>query len=126
MNIENLTPHVITIHTTAGEIVVCPSKYWGVMRVQQKMLQVGMLGGCGLYKASYGELELVGGCDKPLVELMAHAADMGGEGKIIVSGQCLDAIREQYSQFAEWFASPGELVRDDKGQPIGCKGLRVL
>jgi len=126
MNIENLTPHMITIKTSTGEIVVNPSKYWGVLRVQQKMLHVGMRGPVDLYKASYGELELVGGCDKPLVELMAHASQHGGDGLIIVSGQCLDAIGEQYSQFVEWFASPGELVRDEKGQPIGCKGLRIL
>jgi len=110
--LKNLTPHTLNIHTPGGVVVVEPS-------------------GC------VARVETV---SEPADALVSWAAHAGAEPKIptvrtsygevtglpafvqgtwlVVSGMVASA-----SPRGDVF-SPGDLVRDEKGRPCGCKGLR--
>lgn len=105
MKIINLTPHVINVIDAAGETQRFePSG--DVARVGQKYLQVCSLDKIVLYSCEYGEVE---GLPEP------------EDGtNYIVSAMVRAALPERWD-----LLSPGELVRGEDGQPIGCKGFVV-
>jgi len=101
MNIVNLTPHAIN-ETITGQ-TFAPSGE--VARVATTSEYQGDFEGISTYRTTYGEI--VG-----LPEAQFGVV-------YIVSGMVL-AQTDRQDVFA-----PGELVRDENGKPIGCKGLKV-
>ena len=99
----NLTPHVITEVITN---LILQSE--GVARVATTSEVVATYNGIDIFNTVYGELQ---GLPKPKTNTL-----------YIVSGLVLDAAKRLGRDDC---IAPGELVRDDKGQPIGCKGFRI-
>jgi len=111
----NLTPHTLNIHTRAGVVNIAPSGQ--VARCKVTYSPDGEVGGVPVSTASFGDVE---GLPEPSEGLC-----------FIVSGMVTAHPRvsgERSGRF--WLAkrpdvfSPGELVRDQSGRPIGCKGLK--
>jgi len=101
MDLVNLTPHTLNIHTDGG-LRVLPSD--GVARVSTVNTPAASIEDIPTVRTQLGE---VTGLPDPQ------------EGVIyIVSGMVASAAPRP-----DVF-SPGDLVRDDSGRPIGCKGLR--
>ena len=101
MKFINLTPHSIN-EIVSGKSFP-PSGI--IARVSSNSIQTDTIQGIPMYRTSFGET----------VNLPDEVDDV----ILIVSGMVLDANRNRYDLVA-----PGELVRDDKGNPIGCKGFR--
>ena len=102
MDLVNLTPHRLNIHTPGGVINVAPSG--DIARVSTLDTPAGFVGGIPTVRTTLGE---VTGLPDPI------------DGTIyIVSGMVAGAAPRP-----DVF-SPGDLVRDDSGRPIGCRGLR--
>jgi len=98
----NLTPHALNVHTTEGVITIAPSG--SVARVATVETPGLPVGGIPTVFTSYGE---VTGLPAPT------------EGTIyIVSGMVASAAPRGDVM------SPGPLVRDEGGRPVGCRGLR--
>lgn len=115
MRFVNLTPHAINI---MGDISVTVGPSGQSLRIATSMEPVGNHDGVTLYRAKYGAVELVDN-DTKAVDPNGLPAVQDGV-MYIVSGLVLDALKDRPD-----VAAPGELVRDDKGQPVGCKGLKV-
>jgi hypothetical protein len=102
----NLTPHTLNILTrelaTDVEFSLTPSGE--VARVASANTWAGDVGGIPTYTTTYGE---VTGLPAPSAGVV-----------LIVSGMVAAALR-RYDVM-----SPGDLVRDEAGRPIGCRGLR--
>ena len=99
----NLTPHQINEVTTRTAFP--PSGT--IARVSVQYTEAGKVNGIPLYKAVYG---LVTGLPAPEDDTI-----------YIVSGLVLEAL--QGSGRSDCVA-PGELVRDEAGKPIGCRGFK--
>ena len=100
VKVVNLTPHEI-IETKSG-ISFSPSGQ--VARVGVEYKEEEKIGGIQLYSRSFGQV-----IDLPEPRLNTL---------FIVSALVLEAAKERKDLLA-----PGELVRDDKGRPIRCKGF---
>ncbi len=100
MTIKNYTPHVINEVTTKAQF-----SSDGVARVESKSTHVGEANGMPLYSTTFGEVEGLPPKEPNTL--------------LIVSGMVFDA-----SDRSDLLA-PGELVRDDDGKPIGCRGFRT-
>jgi len=101
MNIINLTPHTITETITAQSFA--PSGQ--VARIRQSSELTDTINGIMVYTTTYGAVE---GLPEP------------EEGIIyIVSAMCLAGVEGRTDVVA-----PGNLLRDENGQPIGCQGFR--
>lgn len=126
----NLTPHKINIHGTNGTLAVEPSGKSLRVSSESKLVRVDHLSpqffsptniGVEFYSVDYGAVEMIDNATKGVVGSLPENQD----GVVyIVSGQCLEAVKQMTSR--NDFAAPGELVRDANGQPVGCKGLRVI
>ena len=108
MQYINLTPHKLDIVCDVEGFehlhVVQPSGC--VARVEQKLTQERDDNGIVWYRPEYGD---VTGLEEPR------------DGVVyIVSGMVLAAITGRDDVLA-----PGELVRDEAGRVIGCRGLRL-
>lgn len=102
MKIINLTPHEVNIYNEQKEFVQSvPSP--GVARCTVEKELVQSVGSINFYKTTFGEVEGLPSFD--------------GQTIIIVS-----MLARQASGRRD-LASPGELLRDDSGHPIGCMGL---
>ena len=129
--IINLTPHSITETTTGA--VYPPSGQ--VARVAVTMTVTGReVGGAPVSVATYGEIEGLpataacpvcgAGLDSVLREQdmsYCHVCghDVPEPATYIVSGMVLAAISGRQDVVA-----PGDLVRDENGQPVGCRGWK--
>jgi len=102
MQIVNYTPHSIT-ETTTG-ITFPPSG--NTARVSSISVPVGDLAGAPCFITSFGQVE---GLPEPQDGVA-----------LIVSGMVMDACKGKRFDLV----APGELVRDENGQPVGCKGFR--
>ena len=98
----NLTPHAIN-EVVSGQSFA-PSG--DVARVATTMVDAGGIEGIPLFRAEYGEVE---GLPTPKYDGTVY----------IVSGMVLAVVKDRTDCVA-----PGELVRDDSGKPIGCKGFK--
>jgi len=96
--IRNFTPH--TINIVDGQTF----KSEGVARVECTFEQVYNINGIPVYKSVYGD---VTGLPIPVPGTV-----------LIVSRMIIQELPERNDLF-----SPSQLVRNEKGQPIGCKGL---
>lgn len=105
MKIKNLTPHKITILNSDGSLVVCEIEPSGIIaRVDSKKEAIDIEDGIIFWQATFGEV-------KDLPEFQQDTY-------LIVSRLVANAVPERQDVW-----SPGELVRDDQGRPIGCLGL---
>lgn len=95
----NLTPHPINI---VDGPTIPPSGE--AARVTVTREQVDAIDGIPIYSSTYGEVE----------GLPAPAAGV----RYIVSGLVRSAVPNRADVY-----SPGELVRDDAGRVVGCRGL---
>ena len=106
MKFVNLTPHTLNIQDGLGSVwPVAPDGT--VARVSSTSIEIA--GGCGpfaLVATVYGE---VTGLPMPVADTI-----------YIVSSMVADRVLDRDDVVA-----PGELVRDEKGQPIGCRGLKT-
>jgi len=113
MKLVNLTPHTINVISfTSGTSVALPPT-GTVARCATKSRTVGTVAVVGtakeniaLFRVEYGEV-----VDLPAPE----------EGTLFV----VSALVRSAVPARDDVASPGDLVRDEKGQPIGCRGLVV-
>lgn len=111
-NIINLTPHTINIVSRNGITVDIPST--GLARVKTSKLVCGIVNGITLYAESYGDIE---GLPEPRENTI-----------YVVSrpvAQALADPRYTGEKRTDVYV-PGELIRDEDGRPIGCKGLSCL
>lgn len=104
MNIVNLTPHTLNIHTNNGNIIdVAPSGI--IARVVTGREELEPIAGISVSRASFGAIE---GLPEPADDTI-----------YVVSGMVLARTNRQ-----DVF-SPGELIRDEKERVIGCLGLNA-
>ena len=121
----NMTPHVLNVLTGNGNknvsdrstLTLPPSGQ--SVRVAQSFKPVGVMNDVTLYQAAYGAVETI---DNATKEVMGGLPEMVEGTVYVVSGQALEAVK---ALGRVDFAAPGELVRDDNGQPVGCNGLKV-
>jgi hypothetical protein len=100
----NLTPHAIN-EVTSGRTFEPSGE---VARVATEMKDAGGVDGIPFFRAVYGEVE---GLPAPKYDGTVY----------IVSGMVLAAISDRTDCVA-----PGELVRDENGKPVGCRGFKVI
>ena len=99
----NLTPHQLNVHDNQGNVITLPSS--GKVRLSTEYKKVETVHGIDIFTCEYGEIE---GLPEPQ------------DGKIyVVSGLVKQAVPNRRD-----VVSPGELVRDEHGRPVGCRGLR--
>jgi len=103
MKIVNLTPHTLNIHTAGGIQNIPPSG--DVARVDVQYVHAGQVAGVDVYRADYGA---VVGLPDPTPDHI-----------YVVSGMVA-----QVTPRPDVY-SPGQLVRDGDGRPIGCQGLKA-
>lgn len=108
MKLINLTPHALNILQKNGEYLILPPS-GQIARVRINSFSTGEIEGIEI---SYNEYE---GMSIPVISPKTERG--------IVSGQFLTALKERFPEMSRFFYSPGELIRNDAGQPIGCKGL---
>lgn len=125
MPFVNMTPHVLNVFNGNGNkdladrstLTLPPSGQ--SVRVAQSFKVAGVVDDVTLYQATYGAVEVVDNATKAVTGGIPEPV----EGTVyIVSGQALEAVK---ALGRSDFAAPGELVRDDNGQPVGCNGLKV-
>ena len=105
MNLVNLTPHAITLLEAGCDYrVLAPSGQ--VARCSTSSVQVGVFDDVPLFRT-------VGGA-------VTGLPDPQSDTMYIVSALVRLAVPDRTD-----VASPGELVRNADGQPIGCHGLVV-
>ena len=130
--LKNCTPHVITICSLSGEIMLNIARSGIVPRCSTTTKVVGYAasGDCPVCKGyghymeddHYDNYCPCGGKSIPILETQfgeVTGLPPAEEGVyLIVSRLVLQACPERHD-----LLSPGELVRGPDGQPIGCKGL---
>lgn len=98
--IKNLTPHVITIVTANGEKIEIPSH--GTVRLSEVTTAVTEYEGVPIVRKTYGS-----------ADLPPENGDL-----YIVSALVRQAFPERKD-----LVSPGDLIRDENGNVIGCRNL---
>lgn len=131
MNLVNLTPHSLAIHTPEGVFTLAPSgEVARVATINEEAAPIGITrtachgecGGCGQLDGECVCEQL--GVPWSIPTVRTSYGEVTGlpapeEGKVfIVSGMVASAAPRP-----DVF-SPGDLVRDESGRPVGCKGLR--
>jgi len=108
--IVNCTPHALNVHTTFGTVTTVPTSgivaRVSVMDTELEEIVTPTGEHIALFTQTTGEVE---GLPAPQDDTLYIVSGM-------VRGACPDR---------EDVASPGKLLRNDKGQPIGCLGLYV-
>ncbi len=106
LHLINLTPHAVNICDDNGDVVLTLPPSGEVARVTTKTVSKPSDLGFNFATVEYGEVENLPASDYDTV--------------YVVSGIVRTACKYRYD-----IASPGELIRDAAGQPVGCKGLVV-
>ena len=102
MNFVNLTPHALNIVQADGSVYMLPPS-GQVARVATTRTVVNEIDGIEIYETQFGQVE--------------GLPERNGQDLLIVS-----ALVAQRANRADVY-SPGELVRNDAGQVVGCRGL---
>jgi len=103
INFVNLTPHTLNIHSNGNVTDIAPSGE--IARVSTSYNHTNTVAGINVYSCVYGDIN-----DLPEPQ----------DNKIfVVSGVVKSAVPNR-----EDVMSPGELIRDENGKPIGSNGLR--
>lgn len=108
IKLVNLTPHTINIFGEDGKLkfVIEKDKNMAVPRCSQSQVKVGEINGAPIYKMEFGAVE-----DLPPVE----------DGTLyIISRMVITACPDRRD-----LVSPGPLLRNEAGQPIGAIGLSI-
>lgn len=105
VTVLNLTPHALNVHDLNGSVTTFPPS-GTVARCSSTTTQVGEANGFPLFSTTFGE---VVGLPDPQDNVL-----------LVVSALVRQAVPNRKD-----VASPGELVRDEAGNPVGCKGLTV-
>lgn len=104
MIIQNCTPHIINVVRKDGTIINFPPS--GIVpRVSSSTVEVFDLDGIAVVQTEFGEV----------VDLPPARDGVW----LVVSRIVLNAA----PKYRDDLLSPGELVRDENGQPKGCKGF---
>jgi hypothetical protein len=103
MKFINCTHHVLNIIANDGEVITVPPS-GQVARVSTVRKQVMSIGNIPVFSVEFGKVE--------------NLPEPEPETVFVVSALVAQRVPEREDVF-----SPGELVRDESGQPIGCKGL---
>lgn len=98
--IKNLTPHVITIVKSDGEKIEIPSH--GIVRLSEVTTPITEYEGVPIVRKTYGS-----------ADLPSENGDL-----YIVSTLVRQAFPERKD-----LVSPGDLIRDENGNVIGCRNL---
>lgn len=106
MEIVNLTSHAINVLSSDGSVVANLPPSGEVARVATAMRKVGVAGDIDLYAQEVGE---VVGLPTPK------------EGTLFIVSALVRLAHPERKDLA----SPGELVRNSAGQPVGCRGLVI-
>ena len=124
----NLTPHSINIFAKKGDtfpsLTLPPSG--NVVRLSSSREETEVIDCIPMFGVRFGDLEG-----------LPDLASLEPESVLIVSAMAKPALREYIRELRDVpdeegegpnipvlrVCSPGELIRDDKGQPIGCHGL---
>ncbi len=105
MEIINMTPHKLNIYNDLGTKEVMTLEPCGIVpRCKQENVIVANYGGVPIYDMQFGEV-----IDLPEKKPTIY---------LVVSRLVKTAIPER-----DDLLCPGALLRNDKGQPIGCIGL---
>jgi len=104
MQIVNLTPHILNLIRMDGTVREVASS--GLARVSTSRVQIGEVDGIPLFETVFGEVSGLPDAEEGVL--------------FVVSG--LVAAHPSVRDRADVY-SPGELVRDEQGKPIGCRGL---
>ena len=102
--IKNLTPHTVTIVTDTGKNVIIYMPTGVIPRLSTKTIQVGAVDGIPITSTVFREVQ-----DMPEQQQDVY---------LIVSRMVLAAMPNRKDLLV-----PNELVRNDKGQIIGCRSL---
>jgi hypothetical protein len=107
MEFINLTPHSLSVFDGEGKNLVITLPPSGqVARVAVKNELVEIEGEIPLFSTTYGQVE---------------GLPEAKEGTILVVSLLVRSALPGRTDLA----SPGELIRDPEGKPLGCKGLAV-
>lgn len=106
--VQNMTPHVLHVRGEDGGMTEIPP-CGHVIRVSMTRTRTGSVGGVATYASVAGPVE---GLEH--IEPLAHA--------VVVSRIARMAMVEQ-GIYVFRIYTPGTLIRNDAGQPIGCDGL---
>lgn len=106
MNFINLTPHTISICNANGEVALALPASGAVARVASSSVSSPSGFGFDFNSVSYGEV--------------SGLPDATDGVMLVVSAMVRSALPDRKD-----LASPGELVRNAEGQPVGCKGLNL-
>lgn len=104
MKLINLTPHTLNLFNSNGEQVAVLEASGATARVPVTNQLAGEVSGVPVYRQETGE---VTGLPDP-VEGVGYVVSL--------------VVRLAVPHRTDVY-SPGELVRNDQGQPVGCKGL---
>jgi hypothetical protein len=109
MLVVNLTPHTLNIHSDDGSILNLPSV--GNARCEVTSEQVETINSgtrnINVFRVNYGDVIGLPDSEQGVVYVTS-----------LLVAQAVPHRRDVHS--------PGELIRNDEGKPIGCKGLRRL
>lgn len=105
MTIKNLTPHVLNVYTTNKVIDIPPDGV--VPRCRQFEESVFWTDGIQITRQTYGEVENLPEKEDGVLLVVSR----------LVAAACPDR---------KDLLIPGPLVRNEQGQPVGCKGLSIL
>ena len=104
MNIVNLTPHIVSVITPTGTTVFPPSET--IARVSQNNTLLQTIKNIPIYKTVYSTVE--------------NLPERTTDTLLIVSSIVKAAMPDRHD-----LISPTNLVRDDAGNIIGCKGFAI-
>jgi hypothetical protein len=138
MKIINLTPHTLNIFNKSGvetivpRIEVSPGRFL-CLRCEQSSKTVSELAdGIEVVQTSFGKL-IIGTVNEVGKDFIPDTSlSIPDNGDIyVVSMTCLQKIKSNECIFIDWiysskFLAPGEVVKDNFGNYIGCKGLSKL
>ena len=114
LNLVNLTPHALNIHNGDSVLTLPPSGM--IARVASNSalvnsfvtIQNGKPITVNVYNTTYGDITGLPPYDVSNNDIL-----------YVVSGMVNAAVANRHD-----VCSPGELIRDESGKPIGCRGLR--
>ncbi|GIV51020.1 MAG: hypothetical protein KatS3mg038_1541 [Candidatus Kapaibacterium sp.] len=105
MKFVNLTPHAINIYNSEKQLVMTVPPSGAVARVQAQRKLSAVYDGIEIYRTQYGEIENLPPPEPDTIFIVS--------GLVAVAAKDRDDVLQ-----------PGELLRSDSGQPIGCVGLQ--
>lgn len=109
VKVYNLTPHNLNVIDCEGNVTVVPAS-GAVARVATEEILVGRLGQIEVVQRRFGDVDW--GFDMP---------QMKKDTVYVVSSLVASAVGDRHDILV-----PGSLVRNEQGQPIGCKGLAMV